>query len=372
MTNFTFEYSRVLAAAIGSDIEGNHDQDRFGPEPREDPIWKSLAKSGLRRLGLTPTRMARGILECGHRFIEPHLADLEWLYSKLADEESKTLLVLLTAYRALGHRRIKLPTNNQHHWKNLQIAQSLKVGGESLQTGFLNLALNRMNLSDIGYGIDFFFSPAGVVVDFIEQQYRCVTENGIIECKTGDFAIDAGGCWGDTALYFAHKTGPSGRVASFEFLPANLSIYRKNLAMNPHLAERISLHEQAVWSETGKELLVTPDGPGTRVLESPSDTTGLRVSTRRIDDLLADGTLPRIDFIKMDIEGAELQALKGSVGALRQFRPELAITVYHKFRDFWEIPNFLDRLGLGYRFYLRHFTIHAEETVLFARSELRS
>ena len=51
---------------------------------------------------------------------------------------------------------------------------------------------------------------------------------------------------------------------------------------------------------------------------------------------------------------------------LRQFRPKLAITVYHDFKDFWEIPQFLDRLGLGYRFYLRHFTIHAEETVLFA------
>jgi hypothetical protein len=68
----------------------------------------------------------------------------------------------------------------------------------------------------------------------------------------------------------------------------------------------------------------------------------------------------------MDIEGAELEALKGSEGVLRQFKPKLAITVYHDFKDFWTIPQYLDSLGLGYRFYLRHFTIHAEETVLFA------
>jgi hypothetical protein len=37
-------------------------------------------------------------------------------------------------------------------------------------------------------------------------------------------------------------------------------------------------------------------------------------------------------------------------GVLRQFKPKLAITVYHDFKDFWEIPQFLDRLGLGYRF----------------------
>jgi hypothetical protein len=54
-------------------------------------------------------------------------------------------------------------------------------------------------------------------------------------------------------------------------------------------------------------------------------------------------------------------------GVRRQFKPKLAITVCHYFKDFWEIPRFLDGLGLGYRFYLRHFTIHAEETVLFAK-----
>jgi len=42
--------------------------------------------------------------------------------------------------------------------------------------------------------------------------------------------------------------------------------------------------------------------------------------------------------------------------------------VYHDFKDFWEIPQFLDRLVLGYRFYLQHFTIHGEETVLFAKT----
>jgi hypothetical protein len=66
-------------------------------------------------------------------------------------------------------------------------------------------------------------------------------------------------------------------------------------------------------------------------------------------------------------QSVEAEALKGSRSVLRQFKPKLAITLYHNFEDFWDIPQFLDRLGLGYRFYLRHFTIHAEETVLFAR-----
>ena len=68
----------------------------------------------------------------------------------------------------------------------------------------------------------------------------------------------------------------------------------------------------------------------------------------------------------MDIEGAELNALKGAEETIRRFKPKLAITVYHSLNDFWEIPEWLESLGLGYKFYLRHFTIHAEETVLFA------
>ena len=76
--------------------------------------------------------------------------------------------------------------------------------------------------------------------------------------------------------------------------------------------------------------------------------------------------LPRVDFIKMDVEGAELMALRGGEAALRRHRPRLAISRYHRPEDFFSIPIWLDSLGLGYRFYLDHYTIHHEETVLYA------
>jgi hypothetical protein len=69
----------------------------------------------------------------------------------------------------------------------------------------------------------------------------------------------------------------------------------------------------------------------------------------------------------MDIEGAELPALRGAEATLRAFRPKLAIALYHRLDDFIDIPAYLDGLGLGYAFFLGHFTIHSEETVLFAR-----
>ena len=58
--------------------------------------------------------------------------------------------------------------------------------------------------------------------------------------------------------------------------------------------------------------------------------------------------------------------MRGAEASIRRFRPVLAVALYHRLRDFWEIPDFIAGLGLGYRFYFDHFTIYEEETILFA------
>jgi len=90
------------------------------------------------------------------------------------------------------------------------------------------------------------------------------------------------------------------------------------------------------------------------------------MALRSIDSVLASGEIPRLDFIKMDIEGSELAALTGASEALRKWKPRLAISLYHRAQDLFEIPLWLDSLGLGYRFFLDHYSIHHEETVLYA------
>jgi hypothetical protein len=118
------------------------------------------------------------------------------------------------------------------------------------------------------------------------------------------------------------------------------------LQLNPDLASRIRLYENPVYSQSGQEVFVVGNGPATQAVPQTSDPKARKVRTFKIDDLVATGDFPRIDFIKMDIEGAELEALKGSESVLRLFKPKLAITVYHHFKDFWTIPQYLDSLGL--------------------------
>lgn len=80
-------------------------------------------------------------------------------------------------------------------------------------------------------------------------------------------------------------------------------------------------------------------------------------------DLAVDG---KVTFLKMDIEGAEYEALKGAKRLICRYRPKLAISIYHKLEDIWEIPKLILSFCPEYTFYLRHYSLSSEETVLYA------
>jgi hypothetical protein len=90
-----------------------------------------------------------------------------------------------------------------------------------------------------------------------------------------------------------------------------------------------------------------------------------------VDQVMAERPGLRLDFLKMDIEGAELSALRGARQTLLRDRPRLAISLYHQVDDFVTIPLYLASLLPDYEFYLGHYTIHAEETVLYGRPPAR-
>jgi FkbM family methyltransferase len=73
-----------------------------------------------------------------------------------------------------------------------------------------------------------------------------------------------------------------------------------------------------------------------------------------------------VTFIKMDIEGAELEALKGATETIKKYKPKLAICIYHRECDIVEIPRFIHQLVPQYKFYIRHHSFLPWETVLYA------
>ncbi len=288
-----------------------------------------------------------------------------YLYNILEDEHSKALLLEVGAFRILGSTRVRLPLSNSDYWLGIKKIEDLADVKEYIEPGFENFKLFKFDLGNIGYPIKLYFNSQGIYTDFVLKQYEYNIGNTEIQVNEGDTVIDGGGCWGDTALFFSHHAGKSGRVYSFEFIPGNISIFNKNTALNPN-HKNIEILENPLWSVSDKKMFFVDDGPASKVFfEKPDEYSG-KTQTMAIDDFIQQHNIEKLDFIKLDIEGAELEALKGAKNTLLKHRPKLAIALYHDVKDFFRIPQFLNELHLGYKFFIDHFTIHHEETILFA------
>lgn len=87
---------------------------------------------------------------------------------------------------------------------------------------------------------------------------------------------------------------------------------------------------------------------------------------KSVDSMIQDGFIKeKITFVKMDIEGAEMQALKGMEKMIKRDMPKLAICIYHKPQDMWEIPLYIKSIVSTYKFIIRHHDFVDNETVLY-------
>jgi hypothetical protein len=345
-------FNAALVKRIDSDYnnynEKNWDVDRFGPEPENKAVNRTLQ-------------------DC--YAIVPDFNKMGYLYNILNDALSKEILIGLFAYRILGYRKVRLPRNNDFYWESMAAIHALpKLEVLEIPSGPFHFKLPLLDLRPLGYEIKLFISLLGVNLTFLQKQYELHRGNVHCKAQAGDVVIDAGECWGDTALYFAHEVGANGRVISFEFIPSNLDVMHKNFNFNLHLADRITVVPQALWSTPDHVLYYVDRGPASIVSYTKIANEGSAegtCTTATIDQMVERLGVNKCDFIKMDIEGAELASLKGAEKTIRMFRPKLAICLYHGINDFRLIPRYINSLDLGYAFYLEHATIHLEETVLF-------
>ncbi|MEO0035463.1 MAG: hypothetical protein RLZZ501_1486 [Pseudomonadota bacterium] len=185
-----------------------------------------------------------------------------------------------------------------------------------------------------------------------------------VQIAPGDFVYDAGiSTGGETwTIEFSKSVGPLGRVYAFEANPADIDYLTTALA--PH--SNVRLEPVGLWSEAATlPFHPSENGDSAVMRQGQSDTVCSLIS---LDSHVAAQPEHRCDFIKLDIEGAEPEALRGSVETLRRLRPKLAISLYHEpFEQFVEILDYLVGLDLGYRFYLSHHTPYRYETILYGQ-----
>lgn len=177
--------------------------------------------------------------------------------------------------------------------------------------------------------------------------------------EEGEYFVDAGCFNGDTTQQCYDWCAGNLKMAyAFEPDRRNYQVCYHNLSK---LGCEFELYESAVWSRrvTLKFQEDTGAGWGSFV----SGEGRISIEEDSIDNKLKGR---KATYIKMDVEGSELEALKGSIKTIRNYRPKLAISLYHKPEDVIEIPVFLEKMDLGYKYYLRHYQTRMEETVLYA------
>ena len=297
-------------------------------------------------------------------FLFKNQEKLEYVYNLLADNESKDWLKNILLFRILGHMHFRLPTNNEQHWQKRQKAKQMRVSESNLNYLGTFGALEKYAVSFEGQDITLDCGWGNLAWTFLFKQYYLNRNTVKVQPELGDYIIDAGSCFGDTSLAFATSVRENGRIFSFEIEQNNLDIACYNLMQNESLAERIVISKYALSDTPESKLYLHGYGPGATISDKPSNTP---ITTTTIDHVVNEGSIDKVNFIKMDIEGSELQTLHGAVETIRKFRPKLAISIYHKPTDIFEIPIFIHRLDVGYQLFIDHYTIHNEETVLYAK-----
>jgi FkbM family methyltransferase len=172
--------------------------------------------------------------------------------------------------------------------------------------------------------------------------------------QAGMTVLDIGAHHGLYSLLASRQVGKTGRVRSFEPSPRERKFLKKNLAINR--CRNVQVESFALGSQTGKADLFLVDGreDGCNSLRPPAGaiTTSLvTVEVRSLDEYLEQERIEKVDFIKLDVEGAEIEVLRGATRLLQSAgRPVILAEVQDIRTEPWgyraeEIIRFLEKLG---------------------------
>lgn len=210
-------------------------------------------------------------------------------------------------------------------------------------------------LRDGGYPENLIFHARGFFQEAVENQYF---EPEIITYGEDEVFLDVGCLDLNTALKFRECCDHVKKVYAFEPDPKS---YAACLEKKERTGFReVELLPFGTWSHR-TTLHFNAIGTGSSRIQEGG---GICIPVAPIDEAI--DPADRVTMIKMDIEGAELESLRGARETIRRDKPKLAICIYHKPEDMTEIPLYIKELVPEYRLYIRHYSNGNGETVLYA------
>ena len=182
----------------------------------------------------------------------------------------------------------------------------------------------------------------------------------IFEVKNDAVVFDIGAFKGDTAYFFSKKCSNKARIYAFEPDENNYKILLKikdKYKLNNVIASNI------LFSNSETEI---------NFLSMDLNRPAVKMKPTTIDKFTEENNIEKIDYIKMDVEGAEKNILEGAIKTIKKFKPSLAIAIYHGgklfMEDFYNIPIFIKNvINEDYEYYIRTFHPAGLETILFCK-----
>ena len=183
----------------------------------------------------------------------------------------------------------------------------------------------------------------GPVIDFMlkEQMVKSAYSWGAVKVEPGDVVLDVGGHLG-TFARLAFRDGAT-TVIAFEPEPTNIKCLKETFVAEIASGKYL-LVEAAAWESEGTLKFSVPHSSAGFVTEDGE----IEVDAVTVDGVAEKFGLDRVDFIKMDIEGAERNALLGARLLIDRFAPKLALCTYHRADDPTAIPNRVRELNPRY------------------------
>ena len=178
----------------------------------------------------------------------------------------------------------------------------------------------------------------------------------IIELGSDEVFIDCGTYIGDTIDDFLKKSNNNyKKIVCFEPDKENFRILNEYISNK----ENIYSYEAGVYSDNIELKFNVGKNESSNISEEGTSS----IECLKLDSLseCQDAT-----FIKMDIEGAELEALKGAEELIKRNKPKLAICLYHSDQDMIDIIEYVHKLIPEYKIYVRQYSLYEAQTVMYA------
>lgn len=174
----------------------------------------------------------------------------------------------------------------------------------------------------------------------------------ILKPEKGDVIVDCGAYIGDTAEMYINRLQGDCQIYALEPLKENYAELQNTIQMNAW--KNVKAYHCAVGKKDCIEELhyEKEDFRMGISLGKSSGSCTEQIEVHTLDHLFLH--LPHIDYLKMDIEGQEMDALYGASEILKKKAPKLMISGYHKMSDLWEVPLLIKKINPAYKIYLGH------------------